>query len=208
MQEHEYALIGGVNRAKIGRYLSTTSAVVSAGIVFLLLSAVDVAKRYNIPVTIPPVVLSLVGAASVFAALYWIFDTFLWKLPGLDRVLKVPNLCGDWDCQGQTIDQDKRPTHQWQGKVTIAQSWDKLRLHLTTQTSSSDSVTAAIMYDAIDGYHLLYHYLNTPSITSTGLSAHRGFAELTFAKDLRNATGEYFNGGGGFTFGTLKLTRM
>lgn len=208
MQEHEYALVGGVNRAKIGRYLTLTSAVVSAGIVFILLSAVDLAKRYHIPVTVPPVVLSLVGAASVFAALYWIFDRYLWRLPLVDRVLKVPDLSGDWHCDGQTLNPDKSPSFVWSGKVTIAQSWDKIRLRLATNTSSSDSVAAALMFDAIDGYHLLYHYRNTPDITSTGLSAHRGFAELIFAKDLKNASGEYFNGGGRFTFGTLKLTRI
>ncbi|WP_424620122.1 hypothetical protein [Bradyrhizobium sp.] len=49
------------------------------------------------------------------------------------------------------------------------QSWDKIRLRLVAKSSSSDSVAAAITYDSIDGYHLLYHYRNTPSITSVGL---------------------------------------
>jgi SMODS-associating 2TM, beta-strand rich effector domain len=207
MQDHEYALVGGVNRAKIGRYITLTSAIVSAGIVFVLLSAVDVAKRYNIPVNLPPVVLSLVGAGSVFVALYWIFDRFLWRLPGIGRLLNVPNLSGDWHCDGQTLNPDKTPGYVWQGTVTIAQSWDKIRLHLVTKSSASDSVAAAITYDSIDGYHLLYHYRNTPAVTSTDLAAHRGFAELNFSKDLRTATGDYFNGGGRFTFGTMRLRK-
>ena len=208
MQEHEYALIGGINRARIGRYLTLTSAIVSSGIVFVLLSAVDLAKLHHIPVTLPPIVLSLVSAASVFAALYWIFDTFLWKVPGMAALLKVPNLAGQWRCDGQTLDQARNPTFQWHGTVTIAQSWDRIRLHLKTATSVSDSMAAALMNDAIDGYHLLYHYTNKPGIQSAGLAAHRGFAELTFGHDLRTASGEYFNGGGRFTFGTLKLTRI
>ena len=208
MQEHEYALIGGFNRAKIGRYLTLTSTVVSGGIVFTLLSAVNLANFYHIPVTLPPVVLSLVSATCVFAALYWIFDRFLWKMSGVASLLKVPNLAGEWRCEGQTLDGARNPTYQWQGTVTIVQSWDRIRLHLKTATSGSDSVAAALMSDAIDGYHLLYHYKNTPGIQSAGLAGHRGFAELIFAHDLRSAYGEYFNGGGRFTFGTLKLTRI
>jgi hypothetical protein len=207
MQDHEYALVGGVNRAKIGRYLTLTSAVVSAGIVLLLLSAVDFASRLHIPVNLPPIVLSLVGAGSVFVALYWIFDRFLWRFPGLDQILKVPNLSGEWCCDGKTLNPDKTPSYVWTGTIRIAQSWDKIRLHLVTASSTSDSVAAAITYDSIDGYHLLYHYRNTPSITSIDLAAHRGFAELNFSPDLRTASGDYFNGGGRFTFGTMILKR-
>jgi hypothetical protein len=207
MQDHEYALVGGVNRAKIGRYLALTSSVVSAGIVFLLLSAVDFANRYGIPVNLPPVVLSAVGASSVFFALYWIFDRFLWRSPGLGLILKVPNLSGEWQCDGQTLNPDKTPGFAWNATIKIWQSWDKIRLRLVTKSSSSDSVAAAITYDSIDGYHLLYHYRNTPSITSVGLAAHRGFAELNFTQDLRAASGEYFNGSGRFTFGTMTLKR-
>ena len=39
MLEHDYALLGGLNRAKVGRYLSLVAASVSAGIVFVLLAA-------------------------------------------------------------------------------------------------------------------------------------------------------------------------
>jgi len=207
MQDHEYALVGGVNRAKIGRYITLVSAIVSAGIVFVLLSAVDLAKKYDLSVNLPPVVLSLVGAGSVFVALYWIFDRFLWRLPGVAMFLRVPNLSGDWHCDGQTLNPDKSPSYAWQATITIAQSWDRIRLHLATATSTSDSVAAAIAYDSIDGYHLLYHYRNTPAVTSVDLAAHRGFGELIFSKDLRTATGEYFNGSGRFSFGTMRLRK-
>ena len=208
MRDHEYALVGGVNRAKIGRYITLTSAMVSGGMVFLLLSAVNIAARYGISVNLPPIVLSLVSAGAVFVALYWLFDRFAWRLPGLDRLLRVPNLSGQWHCDGQTLNPDKSPGFKWQATITVSQSWDKIRLHLATATSSSDSIAAAVSYDAIEGYHLLYHYQNMPSVTSVGLAAHRGFAQLTFDKKLRTAAGEYFNGGGRFTFGTMKLTKI
>jgi hypothetical protein len=34
-----------------------------------------------------------------------------------------------------------------------------------------------------------------------------GFSELVFSKDLVSAEGEYFNGHGRYTFGTMHLTR-
>ena len=54
MLEHEYSVLGGVSRTKVGRYLSLISAAVSAGIVFILLWGVDLAKRFGVPANLPP----------------------------------------------------------------------------------------------------------------------------------------------------------
>jgi len=63
------------------------------------------------------------------------------------------------------------------------------------------------VYDAADGFRLLYNYKNDPNIEEPELAPHRGSAELTFSSDLKAASGEYFNGHGRYTFGTMKLTR-
>jgi SMODS-associating 2TM, beta-strand rich effector domain len=206
-QEHEYALLGGVNRAKVGRYLSLLAAAVSAVVVFLLLTVVDLAKRFGVPATLPPSVLSLVGAGTIFAILYWIFDRYAWRWRYLGPLLKVPDLSGKWRCRGLTLNQDGSTKHDWEGTVAILQSWDKLRVQLKTPHSGSNSITAALLYDEADGYVLLYHYRNDPHIGEMELKSHRGFAELLFAKDRQSAQGEYFNGHGRFTFGTMYLTR-
>src|ERR1700681_2713960 len=99
--EHEYALLGGINRAKVGRYLSILAASVSAGIVFLLLAAVDIAHRLGVPNNLPPAVLSLVGAGAVFGVLYWLFDHFAWRWSYLSKLVRVPDLSGNWHCDGQ-----------------------------------------------------------------------------------------------------------
>ena len=39
------------------------------------------------------------------------------------------------------------------------------------------------------------------------LKSHRGFAEIVFNKSLDAGEGEYFNGHGRYTFGTMKLKR-
>jgi len=207
LQEHEYALIGGMNRAKIGRYLSLIAAFISSVIVFILLTIVDLVQRFGIYGSLPPSLLSLVGAGTVFFVLYWLFDKYVWRWPRLNKFLKVPNLIGDWECIGQTLNPDGTPSYSWNGTVTIIQSWDKLRVRLKTAQSGSNSITAALIWDEADGYRLLYNYRNDPKIGETELKSHLGFADLTFAKDCQSAEGGYFNGHGRFTFGTMQLRR-
>jgi hypothetical protein len=207
-QNHEYALLGGMNRAKVGRYIGGISASISALIVFLLLAAVDMANALGIPASLPPSVLSLVSAATIWAVLYWYFDRYAWRWSTLARWLKVPDLAGGWECEGRGLNPDGTTKHAWSGKVTIAQSWDRIRVRLKTAQSGSNSLSAALMHDPIDGYVLLYHYLNDPRLDEPELRSHRGFAELTFAKDLETAEGQYFNGHGRNTFGMMKLKRL
>jgi hypothetical protein len=205
--EHEYSLIGGINRAKIGRWLHVAAALVSACFVFLLLSAINFAQHFGLPVNVPPTVLSLFATGTIFVGLYWLFEKFVWRIPAISQLLRVPNLSGTWICLGQTLNPDHSPGYQWQGTVTIVQSWDKLRVRLKTSQSGSNSVAAALVCDDAEGWILLYDYRNEPRIDQAELRAHRGFAELTIAKDLQTAEGAYFNGHGRFTFGTMKLQR-
>lgn len=95
MLEHEYSVLGGVNRARIGQYLAVVSSLVSAGVVFVMLSAIDIAKKFDIATNLPPSVLSLAGAGTVFLVLYWLLDRYAWKWPGFASLLGVPNLGGE-----------------------------------------------------------------------------------------------------------------
>jgi hypothetical protein len=207
MREHEYALLGAMNRAHVGRYLGLIAAAVSASIVYLLLSAVDIAHRLGWNVNVTPSILSLVGATAVFGVLYWVFDRFAWRWRFLNTVIKVPYVAGEWRCQGQTINPDGSAGHQWNATITILQSWDKIRVLLKTAQSSSNSIAAALICDDADAYRLLYHYRNDPKIGEVELKSHLGFGGLIFVRDLRTADGEYFNGHGRNTFGTMKLKR-
>ena len=202
--EHEYSLLGS-NRASVGRWLYVAAAALSAGIVFVLLAAVDLAKAVGLNQNLPPGVLSLVGAGSVYLVLYGLFDRYGWKVGPIGRWLKLPNLAGKWTVEGVAL--DKQPNIAWRGTVTIVQSWDKLRVHMETAQSASDSIAAALQPDEAAGYHLMYHYRNQPRIGETELAAHHGFAELTFALGEQSASGEYFNGRGRNTWGKLTLTR-
>lgn len=207
MNEHEYALISGINRAQVGRYIAIASAAISAFIVFLLLLAIDVANNFGVPANLPPSILSLVGAGAVFATLYWVFEKYAWRWAIVGAFLKVPDLRGDWKCEGKTLNPEGKVIYSWNAQVTIIQSWDKIRVRLRTDQSGSNSISAALIHDEADGYRLLYNYKNDPRIDQPELKPHRGFAELVFAKDMKSAEGEYFNGHGRFTFGTMHLLR-
>ncbi|WP_334070644.1 hypothetical protein [Burkholderia ambifaria] len=206
-QDHEYSVMGGANRAKVGRLLSFAASAISGGLVFVILHFVDIAKKLGWNVNVPPTLLSLVGAGAVFGALYWVLNMWAWKWDGVGTWLKVPVLSGTWDCQGKTLAPDGTTKFEWRGEVRIVQSWDKLRIRLTTETSGSNSISAALAHDSVDGVVLLYHYRNDPRPEAAELRAHTGCSVMTIARDLGSATGEYFTGRGRMTFGTMTWTK-
>lgn len=205
VHDHEYALLGGSNRSHVGRWLAGIAAAISAIVVYLVLSLVDVAKTYGLNVNLPPTALSLAGAGAVYGALYWLLDRYLWRRRPIGPLLKVPDLAGVWRVEGTPL--HSGAAVPWEGRITIIQSWDKLRIHLKTGKSSSDSLSAALQHDSAVGFVLMYHYRNQPGVAERDMAPHHGFAELTFASDGQSATGDYFNGRGRNTFGTMQLTR-
>ncbi|MBY3307393.1 hypothetical protein HFO04_32170 [Rhizobium laguerreae] len=208
MLEHEYTQLGGISRLSVGRWLGMISAMVSAAIVFVLLWSVNLAQSMGLPVNLPPSLLSLVGAGVVFSILAWLLNRHAWRWRLMQLVLQVPDLSGDWTCTGRTIETNLNPAYDWTGKVTIVQSWDKIRIRLKTDTSASNSKSAALIKDEADGWRIFYNYSNEPNIEQTELRTHKGFGEILFSKDLRSGAGEYFNGNGRYTFGTMKLEKI
>ncbi|MFT8336454.1 MAG: hypothetical protein ABF628_09790 [Acetobacter orientalis] len=205
--EHEYALLGGMNRAQVGRYLGVAAASISSMVILGVLNLWNVAKVIGLPSNIPPSALSLIGAGTVFTVLYWFINNYAWRWAPLGGWLKAPDLSGTWTCEGSTLNPDGSTRFQWSGRITIIQSWDKIRVRLITSTSGSNSIAAALVCDEADGFRLLYNYRNDPKAGQPDLQSHRGFADLVFSHDRQSAEGEYFNGQGRFTFGTMRLTR-
>ena len=208
MRDHEYALIEGVNRSKVGRYLTLIASSVSALIVLLVLSIIDIAKAIGLPVNIPPSVMSLIGASAVFGVLYWLFNKYAWKARHIERLLNVPNLSGQWECRGESLNHDGDVEYTWEGTVTIVQSWDRIRVRLKTQKSGSNSISAALVNDEVDGFRLLYNYRNDPVLGEPDLKSHIGFSEIVFDKNISLAEGTYYNGHGRTTFGRMFLRKI
>lgn len=204
---HEYSFLGGICRAKVGRYLGIGSSILSGVAIFLFLLLFDIAENLGLNKNVPPSVFSLIGAGVFFTFLYFIFNRWFWKWHPICRFLNVPNLHGEWICEGKTLNEDRTIRFTWSGTVTIIQSWDKIRVRLKTATSGSNSTSAAILFDEADGYRLFYSYNNDPWPDQPDLKPHRGFAEITFNKNMDSGQGDYFNGRGRITFGTMSLRR-
>lgn len=204
---HEYSVLGGINRSRVGQIIGAVAAAISSALVALLLAALNVAAALGFEEYVPAVLLPPIGAGVVFTALYWFFDCYAWKLSYLKTALGVPDLSGEWRVEGQTLNPDKSPSYAWVGDMTIVQSWDRIRVRLKTPQSGSNSITAALVRDEADGFRLFYSYRNDPRADQPELNTHRGWAEITFDHALTQGEGEYFNGLGRFTFGLMKLTR-
>ena len=204
---HEYAILGGINRARVGRYLAILAAGISAASVLFSSSLAAVLQEKGLPREWFGWAASALSASVTWAVLYWLLDNFAWQWPVLGRALGVPNLRGRWRVSGETLNSSHEVTFQWQGTLTITQRWDKIRVRLQTSQSSSISITAAILSEEDDGWRLLYTYRNEPRIGESSLSSHRGSADIVFDSNLQSAVGEYFNGAGRFTFGRMDITR-
>lgn len=208
MRSHEYVLLDGVSRASIGRYITLAAAIVSAGLVFLVLQAIDLANRFGLNAHLTPSVMSLIGAFTVYAALYAIFNKTLWRMPWMGRFLKVPDLAGTWECSGTSLDEVGGAEHPWHGTVSIFQSWDRVRIRLDTVQSGSSSLVAALMQDEAGGYRLFYTYQNDPRGGQAELRSHLGYCDMSVDKDQQTASGEYFTGRGRQTFGRMQWRRV
>ncbi|WP_164822222.1 Cap15 family cyclic dinucleotide receptor domain-containing protein [Sinorhizobium medicae] len=94
-------------------------------------------------------------------------------------------------CEAETLNSNGSVKNMWSRQITVLQSWDRLRVHLKTANSESDSINAALTCDPARGYILLYHYKNQPRIGEPDLRSQRGCAELKFNPDPSSASGEY-----------------
>lgn len=206
MKIHEYIVICGFNRSKVGKIISGISSALSAIITYIVLVVFHHYFSIGNDSSLPPSIFSLISAGAIYVALYYLFDSRLWKCSLISKFLKVPDLSGEWVCEGEGRNLAGNVT-QWNAEIKIFQSWDKVHIRLETSQSGSDSIAASIVYDEGIGYRLIYNYRNDPRINELDLNSHMGFAEFTFSQDLKSAEGEYFNGRGRNTFGTMKIVR-
>lgn len=205
MTNHEYIVISGFNRSKVGRYLAIAASTLSALLIFLSLKVAELLEFFHFDSHLPPSLMSLAGAGTIYMILYKWFDTSLWNHQRIGKILCVPNLSGKWSVEGKSLSEEGT---NWCGELKIVQSWDKVRIHMKTRQSHSDSITASIIHDEGIGYRLLYNYRNLPRVGEVHLFPHVGFADLRFDENLQFAEGEYFNGHGRTTFGSMIIRKQ
>lgn len=207
---HEYSVQNATNRSHTGKAIYSVAAIISALILYILLSYTG---------ALHPVVNAIVSAlltAALFTLIYKLFDAKIWKLKLLFKVLKYPDISGNWSCKGNSNYKEQdgvlvKENFDWEGEVAISQSWDKLRIRLETQYSISESVSAAIIYDELNPtcFTILYNYINTPKdMDNHNLHPHMGFAQLQLKKDIKHASAKYYNVTGRRTLGTMEWTKL
>jgi hypothetical protein len=206
MQPHEYSVIG-LNRTAIGRYLGTAAGLMASIAAILITIGFDLAKRLGFSDGGVSLALFPLNAATFYFLGHLAFNNWIWRRKSIQAILGVPDLSGDWDCQGSTRDDDGNATYEWSATVTITQTWEKIRVYLNTGQSSSRSKSASLVKEPGRGYVLMYSYQNEPRIGEPELRAHVGYCELQLSEGLDAAEGDYFNNKGRITFGRMKLVR-
>lgn len=203
---HEYAVIGH-SRAMVGRFLGIFAGLASSGVAVLIATAITYAEHQGLLQARAYWTLPL--TAAIFYTLgHLAFDKWAWRTWLVHVVLDIPDLRGTWDCNGETIDPTTGAvTHKWTAEITISQGWEKIRIYSQTAQSRSRSVAASIVVEEDLGYILMYSYRNEPRPGEPELKAHHGYAEWHISADGSSADATYFNGGGRFTGGRMKLTR-
>lgn len=206
MQPHEYSVIG-LDRTSIGRYLSTAAGLVASVTAILITLGFDLAKRFGLSDGGSSLAIFPVNATAFYFLGHLAFNKCIWRLKLVQTILGVPDLNGEWDCQGWTKDNDGTVTYEWNATVTVTQTWEKIRVYLNTGQSSSRSKSASLIKEPGRGYVLMYSYQNESRIGEPELRAHVGYCELQLSEDLKVAEGDYFNNKGRITFGRMKLVR-
>jgi hypothetical protein len=193
---HEYSIINH-DRASIGKWL---------GIIALVLASIVsdlIGKAYSftgfellgkVTVTI----------AAIYFGLHWLFNNYLWKY------LTIPDISGQWDIKGNTLDLEGNTIYEWKGILSIEQKWDKIAIHFKTEQSEGVSYMATLLKkDGANTWSLKYSYANDPHTKfAHALTAHKGCSEIDFLGDLSYGEGFYFNSNERHTFGTIQLKRI
>ena len=104
----------------------------------------------------------------------------------------MPDLSGQWICSGKTNSVDG-VARDWSGKITISQTWSKISIALETEMSTSISIIARLNSVSGQGFQLIYNYSNETKVRDPELLDHAGTSKLLISKDLKSATGTYFN---------------
>ncbi|MBW9052265.1 hypothetical protein [Rhizobium mesosinicum] len=201
--DHEYSVVGH-NRANVGRCLAILSAALASAFVTLGALWGQLATYLGVPQWTNFLVIP-VSAASIYGITHWLFNKWGWMI--FFRVVGLPNIAGEWTCDGQTFDDNGNVSFQWKAQVSITQSWEKIRVYLRSAQSSSSSASAALVSEGGGRWMLMYSYRNTPRAGEV-INPHLGYCELSFQHGFNQADGDYFTARGRGTSGRMTLTRV
>lgn len=148
---------------------------------------------------------SLVGFYGLFHRVY---NERLWRSTILRRMTlaSTPNLNGHWE--GHLTSSFDEHASKLDVKATIVQSWTKIAVELSTPTSDSHSIVAALSTEDSGSAILSYEYVNEPRANAEStMQMHRGFASLIVNQTGQTLDGIYFSGRGRQNYGSVYLRK-
>jgi hypothetical protein len=125
------------------------------------------------------------------------------------HLVRIPNLNGKWTGKLKSSHDDM--SVEYDCNIVIRQSWTRIAIVLTTNTSRSVNLVAGILVNGVDDALLVYEFRNEPSADAPGtMEVHHGHATLRLEQrdDQELLVGEYYSGRGRRNTGTLSLVRQ
>ncbi len=154
--------------------------------------------------------LDMPSLAGFFGLLMTWFDKRLWRAGLLRRlgVIRTPDLNGTWSGMvGTSYDNFASPR---KATLTIHQTWQRIRIELTTDTSHSASRSASMTIKPPRNVIVTYSYTNDPRPDAPdSMHAFHGTATQTLSPGADRDTfdGDFYTGRDRGTFGTLNFSR-
>ena len=142
-----------------------------------------------------------------YGLLFYVFDKWIWKSFNKIRLIKTPNLIGQW--KGYIKTSFDKHSSEVKATLNIFQTWTRIQIILITEHSQSHSETTSIVIDAPGGKYLSYQYINEPKTQAVKtMSIHRGTVRLLFNEKENTLIGEYYSGRDRQNFGSLEFKRI
>lgn len=143
-----------------------------------------------------------------YGIIYFLFEKYIWRFRLLHkiRVVKVPDLNGDW--KGYISSSFDAHATKYNATLKIHQSWTHISIILKSENSKSHSLAASINIDSSLGTILSYEYLSDPMPNAVNtMHIHRGTVRFSLETDGKVLDGEYYSGRDRQTFGILRFER-
>jgi hypothetical protein len=151
-----------------------------------------------------------VESPSVFAfygILYLVFDKWLWKIAKRFKLIKTPDINGEW--KGILRSSFDELADEKSATLRIFQTWTRIRIVQETDQSISHSESASIVAETPEGPHINYQYMNEPKPDAANtMNIHRGTCRLSYVKKENKLIGEYYSGRDRQNFGSLIFRRI
>lgn len=138
---------------------------------------------------------------GIYFFLKYIFNHFLWNKKIFKKIIKVPDLSGEWSILGKN-----NSDNSYTGTLIIKQNFTKISIRGIFDKSNSFNEETYLNFD--DLVSLSYHYKNEPiQNNENNLKIHCGYVKISFSEDFKTANGEYFTDGFRQNYGNWTLEK-